>query len=138
MCINNQDDVKYGSWDMKCNKHNFFVILDKLLPFYLPNSLENKNMKKKNPGNIIILHKCTKNHDLMLYCSWDMVCAGCNCYFSFWAIFSIKWKKKHLEISLNTSVPKIMIIYFIVPAIWYVPDVIAIFHFGLFFALLLP
>ena len=27
---------------------------------------------KKAPGDIIILHKCTKNHDLMLYCSWDM------------------------------------------------------------------
>ena len=29
------------------------------------NSLKNKNFKKrkKNPGDIIILHKCTKNHD---------------------------------------------------------------------------
>ena len=25
--------------------------------------------KQKNPGDIIILHKCTKNHDHMLYCS---------------------------------------------------------------------
>ena len=43
--------------------------------------------KKKTPGDIIILHKCTKNHDYMLYCSWDMARDGCNCYFSFWAIF---------------------------------------------------
>ena len=43
--------------------------------------------KKKTPGEIIILHKCTKNHDHMLYCSWDMACDGSNCYFSFWAIF---------------------------------------------------
>ena len=47
----------------------------------------------------------------MLYCSWDMACDRCNCYFSFWAIFCCftpltarkikilkKWKK-HLEIS---------------------------------------
>ena len=27
---------------------------------------------KKTPGGIIILHKCTKNYDHMLYCSWDM------------------------------------------------------------------
>ena len=42
---------------------------------------------KKTPGDIIILHKCTKNHDYMLHCSWDMVCDQCNCYFSFWATF---------------------------------------------------
>ena len=29
---------------------------------------------KKTPGEIIILHKCTKTHDHRLYCSWDMAC----------------------------------------------------------------
>ena len=75
---------------------------------------------KKTPGGY--LHRCTKNHDHMLYCSWDMACGRCNCYFSFWAIFCPshlntpknekfkKWKKR-LEISsFNTSIPKIMII----------------------------
>ena len=59
------------------------------LPFYSPNSLKNQNFEKmkKTPGDIIILHKCTKNHDHMLYCSWDMARNRCNCYFSFWAIF---------------------------------------------------
>ena len=28
---------------------------------------------KKNPGDIIILHMCTKNYDQMMYSSWDMV-----------------------------------------------------------------
>ena len=43
------------------------------LPFYSPNSLKNQNekknekKKKKAPGDIIILHKCTKSHDHMLY-----------------------------------------------------------------------
>ena len=55
------------------------------------------------PGDIIILQKCTKNHDHMLYCSCDMAHDRCNCYFSFWAIFcsfnplpaqKIKRKKK--------------------------------------------
>ena len=47
--------------------------------------------------------------------------------------------KKCLEISsFYTSVPKIMIICYTVPEIWYVMYVIVIFHFGLFFALLLP
>ena len=42
---------------------------------------------KKTPGDIITLRKCTKNHDHMLYCSWDMVRDRCNCYFSFSGIF---------------------------------------------------
>ena len=50
-----------------------------------PKKWKNQKMKKKH-GNIIILHKCTKNHDHMLCCSWDMVCDRCN-YFSFWVIF---------------------------------------------------
>ena len=47
--------------------------------------------------------------------------------------------KKHLEIpSFYPSEPKIMIICHIVPEIWRMTDVIVIFHFGLFFALLPP
>ena len=83
----------------------FFVILGNF------NTLKNENIKReKTPGDIIILHNCTKNHDHMLYYSWDMARVACNCYFSFWAIFSpfipltaqkIKishTKKKHLEV----------------------------------------
>ena len=54
------------------------------------------NMKKSKKWkncleiwDIVILHKCTKNHDHMLHCSWDMTHDGHNFYFSFWAIF---WK----------------------------------------------
>ena len=122
----------------------FFVILGNF------NTLKNENIKhEKIPGDIIILHKCTKNHDHMLYYSWDMARVACNCYFSFWAIFSpfipltaqkIKishTKKKHLEVSsFNTSVQKIMIICFIVSEIWHLTDVVVSFHFGLFFNLL--
>ena len=45
-----------------------------------------KKIKKKRPWDIIILHKCAKNHDHMLHCYWDMVHDRWN-YFSFWAIF---------------------------------------------------
>ena len=48
-----------------------------------------------------------------------------------------KKMEKRLEISsFYTNVTKIMIIYYTVPEIWRVTDVIAIFHFGLFFVLL--
>ena len=71
---------------------------------------------KKTAGDVIILHKCTKNYDHKVYCSWDMAHDKFNCYFSFWAILcpfnpltaqkfkiSKKWKK-HLDISLFTHV----------------------------------
>ena len=73
----------YETWSSKDRK--FFVILGNFLPFYLPNTLKNEDIKneKKNPGDIIILHECTKNHDHLLYCSRDMTHDGCNCYFHF-------------------------------------------------------
>ena len=122
------------------------------MPFYPRNNLKNKNLEKlkKIPGNIIILQWCTKNHDHMLYCCGYIVHNRWNYHFSFWAIFcsftsltapKIKiWKKKWkklLEISsFYNGVLKIMIICYTVPEIWWVTDVIVIFHFGLFFALL--
>ena len=70
-----------------CNCYFSFWIV--FCPFYPLTCPKNKNFTKMRitPGDNIILHKCTKNHDHMLHCSWDMVCDGCNCYFSFWAIF---------------------------------------------------
>ena len=59
--------------------------------FLPPNRPKNESFKKKIikkiPGDITILQKCIKNHDHMLYCSWDLACEKCNCYFSFWTIF---------------------------------------------------
>ena len=92
----------------------------------------------------------TKNHDYILYSSWEMAFDGCNCYFSFWAIFcpftsltaqkmkiskkKEKKRKKHLEISsFYTSAPKSMITWFTLPEIWGMTDFTVIFHFGQFF-----
>ena len=57
--------------------------------------MKKENFKKmtKTPRDVIILHKCIKNHDHMQYC---------------------------------------------VPKIWHMMDLIVIFHFCLFFALLPP
>ena len=64
-------------------------ILGYTFPFYPPNSPRNENFKTKEERlGDIMLHKCTKNHDHILYCSWDIGRVGSNCYFSFWAIFS--------------------------------------------------
>ena len=66
----------------------FFALLPPSPP-PRPNSQKNEGFKKifKTPQDIIILHRCTKTHDHILYCSWDIVRDGCNCYFSYWAIF---------------------------------------------------
>ena len=67
-----------------CHLEQFFA----LLPF---NSMKNQNTKnEKQPWtyqDIIILHKCTKNHDHPLCCSWDVVEDGCICYFHFGLYF---------------------------------------------------
>ena len=47
--------------------------------------ISKKGKKKKTTGDII-LHKCTKNLDNVLYCSWDMAHDRYNC-FSTWSIF---------------------------------------------------
>ena len=47
MCTINQDHMMYGSWDMKFNRQNFFVILGRFLSFYSPNILKNENIKNE-------------------------------------------------------------------------------------------
>ena len=74
MCSINGNHMMYGSWDIKYDRQFFFVILDHFFPF-TPIKTQNIKILKKwknSPGNIIILHKCTKNHDHILHCSWDM------------------------------------------------------------------
>ena len=110
-CTINDNNIIYGSWDMKYNRQFFFVISGHLGGI----NLKNENIKEMN-WRYHILHKCTKNHDHRLYCSWDMAHDGCNCYFSFWAVLfsfthltaqkmkvSKKWKK-HLRYHHLTQV----------------------------------
>ena len=148
---------KWQSYDVRFLRYEvwqaeFFVILDCFLPFYHPNNSKNQNFEKlkKTPEGIIILHMCTINDNQMMYGSWNI---GHNRIFflvileHFLPIYPLKtWKikilkkwKKHLEIlSFYTCVTKIRIICYTVPEIWRMTDVIFIFHFGLFFALLPP
>ena len=69
--------------------------------------IKKKKKKKKKPsGDIIILHKCMKNYNHMLHCSWDITCGECNFYFSFGLFFCpftalqifLKMKKTHGDI----------------------------------------
>ena len=76
-CTINDNHVIYGSWDMK---HDRQIILGLFLHFYSTNNPKNQNFEKikQKSQDIILLHKCTKNHDHMLYFSWDIMHHGCN------------------------------------------------------------
>ena len=89
-------------WSMTDNIFCHFGLFFALLPSENNPKNQNFDKLKKMHGDILILHKCTKNHDYMWYCSLD-VHDRCNCYFSFWASFcpftsltaqNIKIKKK--------------------------------------------
>ena len=89
LCNTNDDHIMYGSWDMKHHRQNFLLFWP-FLPFHPTNNPKNQNVeKKKKILGDIILHNCTKNHDHMLYCSWDMARDGCNLCFYFLPICAI-------------------------------------------------
>ena len=68
------DDVwflRYGVWQMQLQLLLLFWAI-----IFTPLSAQKvKILKKwkKMHGHIIILHRCTKNYDQMMYSSWDMV-----------------------------------------------------------------
>ena len=145
----NHDHGLYCSSDMVWDGCNGYF------SFYPPNSPKKfhfkKSQKKKIPGDIIIEHKCTQNHDHMLYCFWMwhvtdvfvfVIFHFGKCFALFTPLAAQKMKiflkrKKCLDTSsFNKSVPEIIIICFTVPEIWYMTDLIVIFHFVLLFALL--
>ena len=77
---------RYGTWQTE-----LFVILDHFLHFSFTKALKKINFKqmKQMHEAIIILCKCTKHHDHMPYCSWDMVHDGCNFHFHFGLFFAL-------------------------------------------------
>ena len=85
-CTINDNHMIYGSWKMKHNRQNFlsFWAIFPLTPLTTQKIKILKN--EKTPGDTIILHKCTKIQDHLLYRSQDMVHV-CNCYFPFGATF---------------------------------------------------
>ena len=124
---------------MECNRQNVLSFWTIFCPFITWQFFEKSKFEKlkKIRGDIIILHKCTKNHNHMLYYFLDITRDIFNCYFSFWAIFctfthltaqkiKIKKKKKwktRLDISsFYISVPKIKIRWCTAPEICYATD----------------
>ena len=58
----NQVHMLYCSWDMACDRCNYWTI-------FCTFTLLTGQKMKISPGDVIILHKCTKYYDQMVYCS---------------------------------------------------------------------
>ena len=133
MCTINGSHMMYGSWDTECDRPSFLLFWTIFCPFTPLKTQKTKILKKwkktKTPRHITILHKCAINDNHMMYCSWDMKHDGQN-FLSFWTVSCpfitpllttqknkiLKNWKKHLDTSsFYTSVPQIMIIYYILP-----------------------
>ena len=144
VCTKNHDHMMYGSWDMECDRQFFFVILGHFLPFYLTNNPNNQNLeKKKKQLEKLSFYTCVPQ---MIICMvpeiWSMT-DRIFCHYG--AVFALlppsqnkqKFKKwiKHQAILFYTSVPKMKIIWCMVPEIWSMTNNFFC-HFGPFFALL--
>ena len=79
----NHDYLLYCSSDMACDGCNCFSFWTICCPFTIlycqyfhpltTQKIKISKKMKKNTGDIIILHMCTKNYDKMMYRSWDIV-----------------------------------------------------------------
>ena len=84
--------MMHGSWDMESDRQNFLSFWTIFCPFRTLKTQKMKTLKKwkgKTPGDIISLHKCTKNHDHILHCSWDRMHDRCNFIFHFGLFFAL-------------------------------------------------
>ena len=78
------------------------IILSHCLHSYPLQTQISKFWKKKVVGDFIILHMCTKNHNRMMYGSWDMKQERPN-FWSFWPFFEKMKKTAGDTISLHIS-----------------------------------
>ena len=84
LCITIDDHVMYISRDAEHDRHNFLSFWTAI---YLLKTRKIKILKKwkESSGDVIILHMCSKNHDHIMYASWDIECK--RQYFVIWVIF---------------------------------------------------
>ena len=89
---------------------SFWAIFCLFTPLDNPKN-QNFSNTKKAPEDIMILHKCTKNHDYLLYFSWHVACEGCDYYFSIFALLhALQLKKLKLRKKNNKKTPRDFII----------------------------
>ena len=71
MCTKNYDQMMYGSWDILSDRQTDGKSdISRWVPHLKAPKIKMLKMKKF-AGDIIILYICTKNHNHMMYSSWD-------------------------------------------------------------------
>ena len=81
ICTINDNHRLYGSSDMEHDRQNFLSFWTVFCPF-TPLTAQ----MKKPPGDVIILHRCNINNNLMMYGSWDTKHGGQK-FLSCWTVF---------------------------------------------------
>ena len=73
LCITIDNHMMYVSQDAEHDRHNFLSFWTAI---YLLTTRKIKILKKweDSSGDVIILQMCIKNHDHMMYASWDIEC----------------------------------------------------------------
>ena len=72
MCTINDNHMMYGFWNKEHGRYNF-LFFKIFCPDFLPylwfdkSKFWRKKKWKETPGDIIILHKCTKNYGAILF-----------------------------------------------------------------------
>ena len=157
ICTKNHNHTMYSSWNFvwdrhkKRRYHHFTQVHHKWQSYdvyFLRNGTQQTDLfaileqpkkskfwkNETKPGDIIILHKCNKNHEYdhnMPHCSWDTMRDRCIFYLTVWATFCpftllatqnnqnfTKLKKKHVEISsFYTCIPTIITTWCTIPEI---------------------
>ena len=84
LCITIDDHMMYVSQDAEHDRHNFLSFWTAI---YLLPTKKIKILKKwkESSGDVTILHMCSKNHDHIMYASWDIECDRQS--FVIWVIF---------------------------------------------------
>ena len=130
MCTINDDHMMSGSRDMKCNRT--FCHYRPFLPIYPTNNSKNQNFQKMKTKQLEISSFYTSVPKIMticytvpeIWCMTDVIFILHTALFlPFFALKTrkikfLKIRKKTLEISFYTCVPKIMIKWCTVPEIW--------------------
>ena len=137
VCTIIENHMIYGSCCSMRDRQNFLSFSAISCPF-TPLSTQKIKILKKWKIFLEVLSFYTSVSKIMIICYTvsEMVCDGCNFYFSILAIFcpftpltiwkikikKKKKKKKRLEVSFYTCIPNIMTTWSTVPEIWCTTD----------------
>ena len=102
----NGNHMMYGSWDMECDRHNFFVILDYFLPFFPLITQKIKILKKWKKKHLEISFYTSSQSAIKKSDTQDF-CINQSCWLSrtttwiCWAILFIRnflyWRQQKIE-----------------------------------------